>query len=171
MNKKSVLIILPAIDFNEEEYLTVKSILAKNGLNLFIASDANNLCIGKNGLRVKADVSFYNVHNSNFSAIVFIGGSGVKNYWKNPKLFEIAHRFNSNKKLVAAICSAPVILANAGLLEDKEATCYTSDREELIAKGAIYRDASVVQSKNIITAQSAASSKEFAELITDKLKG
>ena len=89
MINRSLLIILPAENFNEEEYLTTKRILEISGFKLFIASDANVLCVGKNGLKVRADVSFFNMNENNFAGIVFIGGSGVKKYWENQNLYKI----------------------------------------------------------------------------------
>lgn len=171
MIKRSLLLILPAEDFNEDEYLTVKRILEISGFKLFVASDANSLCIGKKGLKVKADVSFFNMNENNFTGIIFIGGSGVKKYWDKKNLHIIANKFFDKKKLVAAICSAPVILAKAGLIEGKDATCYPEDRRELEKCGVNYKYESVVIQKNIITAQDSASSLDFANAIVNfKLK-
>ena len=167
MINKSLLIILPAENFNETEYLTVKHILEISGFKLFIASDAHSLCTGKNGLKVRADVSFFNMNENNFGGIIFIGGSGVKNYWGNQNLYKIAKRFCEKKKLISAICSAPVILAKAGLLEGKDATCYPEDRNELEKCGINYKDQSVVIQKNIITARDSSSSNDFANAIVN----
>ena len=167
MINKSLLLILPAENFNETEYLTVKHILEISGFKLFIASDAHSLCTGKNGLKVRADVSFFNMNENNFAGIIFIGGSGVKNYWGNQNLYKIAKRFCEKKKLVSAICSAPVILAKAGLLEGKDATCYPEDRKELEKCGINYKDQSVVIQKNIITARDSSSSNDFANAIAN----
>ena len=167
MINRSLLIILPAENFNEEEYLTTKQILEASGFKLFIASDANVLCIGKNGLKVRADVSFFNMNENNFSGIVFIGGSGVKKYWDKENLHKIAKKFFEKKKLVAAICSAPVILARAGLLDGKDATSYPEDRREMEKCGINYIYQSVVIQKNIITAQDSSSSRDFANTIVN----
>ena len=166
---KSILFILPKKNFNEIEFLTTKRILEKNGCKIFIASDAGSFCEGKQGLKIKHDISFFNVNENNFSAIVFIGGSGVKEYWNNQMLHKIALKFHQKKKITAAICSAPVILAYAGILQNVEATCYPDDKPELLKNGAVYKDVNVVVRKNIITGKDAASSEEFAEAILTKL--
>ena len=167
MINRSLLLILPAENFNEEEYLTTKRILEISGFKLFIASDANVLCVGKNGLKVRADVSFFNMNENNFAGIVFIGGSGVKKYWDKENLYKIAKKFYVKKKLVAAICSAPVILARAGLLEGKDATCYPEDRREMEKCGINYIYQPVVIQKNIITAQDSSSSCDFANAVVN----
>ncbi|MGE5430818.1 MAG: DJ-1/PfpI family protein [Syntrophomonadaceae bacterium] len=168
MINKSILLILPAKDFNEEEFLTVKNTFEKKDLKIFIAS-GNGLCTGKSGLKVKADISFFNIHESNFAAIVFIGGQGVKDYWNNSILHKTSQKFFNSKKPVAAICSAPVILAKAGLLKGMASTCFADDKKELERAGAEYKDMPVVVRKKIVTAQNAQASLEFSEAIISLL--
>lgn len=168
--KNSILIILPATNFNEIEYLSVKTVLENSGFNTFTASDANGLCVGQNGLKVKADVSFFNMHESNFIAIVFIGGPGIKKYWSNPSLHSIANKFLKKNKIVGAICSSPVILAKAGLLSGYETTCFENDKQELEKEGVAYKNLPVVISKNLITANGPSAAQDFAEKIIEKIK-
>lgn len=169
MINKSILLVLPAKDFNEEEFLTVKNAFEKKGMNIFIASDSNGLCTGKSGLKVKADINFYNIHESNFAALVFIGGSGVKDYWNNSILHKTSQKFFNSKKPVAAICSAPVILAKAGLLKGLASTCYADDKKELERTGAEYKDMPVVVRKKIVTAQNAQAANDFSEAVISLL--
>jgi protease I len=166
----SVLLFLAAKDFNEDEYLIVKKTLEKENFKVFIASDAHSLCVGTRGMKVRADVSFFNMHESNFIAIVIIGGNGIKTYWNDLHLHNLVNCFNKSNKITAAICSAPVVLAKAGLLEGKEATCYHKDKQDLENNGAIYIDNPVVFKKNIITAQDASSAHDFAQRIAERLK-
>ncbi len=170
IQNKSILIVLPAENFNEQEFLGTKNTLVKSGLNIFIASDAHSVCTGVQGLKVRADVNFFNLHVSNFAGIVFIGGPGVLNYWNNVFLRNISRKFYESNKIVAAICSAPVILARAGLLNEKEATCFPNDKNELESEGAIYIERNVVVSGKIITAQGPHAAIEFGNKIIEVLK-
>ncbi len=169
MIKKSILLILPAEDFNEEEFLTVKNLLEKSNYKIFIASDAHTLCTGCSGLKVRADVSFYNMNENNFAGIVFIGGKGVKSYWNNPFLHRIANKFNTSRKMIAAICSAPVLLARAGILANYNATRFPEDRKELEREGVEFKDSAVVVSKNIITAQAPFAASDFTNTLIEQL--
>ena len=169
MPSKSVLLIVPAVDFNEQEYLTVYGELIKNGFKIFIASDAHTICTGSNGLKVKNDVNFFNMREANFGAVVFIGGHGVRNYWDNQSLHVIAKKFLAAKKIVAAICSAPVIIARAGILDGINASCFPEDKREIERERGIYSDAPVTVAKKIITAQGPASAKEFVLRIINEL--
>ena len=165
MNNKNILIILPAKNFNSEEFLITKQIFEKNGFKVFISSDAYSLCEGDNGIKVKADVSIFNIHPSNFLAVVFIGGDGVRKYWENKAYHKIASSFVKLDKVVAAICAAPIILQRAGLLDNKNATCYPPDKKELEKSSTMYQDVSVVVEGKIITGQSYLAATEFANAV------
>lgn len=167
--KKSVLIILAAKDFNEDEFLVVKSILEKEGLKVFIASDAHSLCVGNRGMKVRPDVSFFNMRENNFGAIVLIGGNGIKKYWNNPQLHKLIFDFDKTNKVVAAICSAPVILSRSGLLDGKEATCFKGSQQDLENDNVEYVDKPAHFRKNIITAQDVSAAQEFASIIVERL--
>jgi protease I len=166
---KSILLILPASDFNEQEYLIIYNILINKGFKVFIASDAHTICTGKNGLKVKNDVNFFNMREANFAALLFIGGSGVKNYWDNISLHLLAKKFQQSKKTIGAICSAPVIIARGSLLNGINATCYPEDKRELERGGAVYIDSPVVASKKIITAQGPQAAQEFADCFINEI--
>ncbi len=167
MNKKSILFILPSLQFNDTEFSVVKKTLEDNGIKIFIASDSNTLCISNTGRKVKADINFFNIHENNFAGIVFIGGNGARAYWDNVLLQNAAVKFKAAGKIVAAICSAPLILAKAGILNEIPAACYFEDKNELIRLGIEYVEAPVVVKSNIITANEPSSSLNFAQVICD----
>ena len=168
MTNNSVLLILPAEDFNEQEYLIISNALERAQMKVFIASDANTLCIGSNGLKVKNDVQFYNIHESNFGGIVFIGGKGVKNYWDNTNLHLIAQKFQKNRKPVGAICSAAVILAKAGVITGC-ATCYPENKLEIEKEGIEFKDEPVIKNNNTITGRDPMAAVEFAKVFLYEL--
>lgn len=161
--KNSVLIFLPAEDFNETEYLTVKNYFVSKGKKVFITSDDHTFCSGNKRLKVKSDVSFFNINEKNFDGFILIGGQGSRNYKTNSTLQKIAVKFNDSKKTIGAICSAPLILASAGLL--KQATCFSEVRNELIASGVDYKDFPIVVDRNIVTAEGPNTAGRFSETV------
>lgn len=170
ITKNSILIFLSANSFSEEEYLIIKKVFLNAGKRIFITSDSHTVCCGDNGLKVKADTDFYNVNDKNFSAIVLIGGKGSKDYWDNETLHKITRDFQSAGRIVAAICSAPIILARAGLLTNIPTTCWSEDKNELIKLGINYNDRSVVVEKGVITSDGPRSAKQFAETVLNMIK-
>ena len=160
MIKKSVLLILPAQKFNEEEYLIITNALERAEIKVFLASDSYSLCVGSNGMKVKNDVQLYNIHEGNFGGLILMGGSGMRNYWNDSIIQSIVQKFSKSKKPVGAICSAVIILAKAGVLSEC-AACHSDDRKELEKQGVDYKDLPVVIQKNIITAQNPPAAPEF----------
>ena len=159
--KKSILLIIAVNDFNETEFLTVKTELARKNYNVFIASDSDGFCRGENGLKVKGDISFFNMKAANFGGVIVIGGKGIKGYRDNIMLHSLIKEFNRAKKAIGAICGAPVVLSRAGILAEKDAVCYYPDKAELEKSGAIYKDSDIVVSKNIITAKGPSTTSQF----------
>ncbi|MGB5892865.1 MAG: DJ-1/PfpI family protein [Ignavibacteriaceae bacterium] len=170
ITQNSILIFLSANSFSEEEYLTIRKVFIKAGKRIFITSDSHSVCSGDNGLKVKADTDFYNVNDKNFSAVVLIGGKGSKDYWDNETLHKIARNFQGAGKIVAAICSAPIILARAGLLSKIPATCWYEDKNELINLGIEYKDRSIIAENAVVTADGPRSAEQFAETVLNMIK-
>ena len=156
---------MPKKDFNEEEYTVVRNRMLKAGKQIFITSDDHFSCSGSKGMKVKSDTSFYNVNVNNFGAFILIGGSGSRHYWKNETLHKIIRKFFDAKKIIAAICSSPITLAKAGILQSKKATCFDEDKIELINSGIDYQNKNIVIDENVVTANDARSTLQFAEAI------
>ena len=72
---------------------------------------------------------------------------------------------------MAAICIAPVTLANAGLLKGRKATVYQSQTDALVRGGAHYTKAAVQVDGRIITADGPDSATRFGEAIRHALTG
>lgn len=165
LTQNSLLIFLPKKDFNEEEFIIVKKCLLKASKKIFITSDDHFVCLGSRGMKVKSDTSLNNINVNNFSGMILIGGSGSRAYWKNESLHKIIKTFFDANKVVAAICSSPIILAKAGILQNKKATCYAEDKMELNNAGIDYQEKNVVADGNVVTADNSHSALQFAEAI------
>ncbi|HPI37553.1 MAG TPA: DJ-1/PfpI family protein [Ignavibacteriaceae bacterium] len=168
--KRSILLFIPGKDFSEVEYFTIRDYLQKRGVNVFITSDANNLCTGDNGFKVKSEVSFFNINENNFSGIVLIGGSGASIYFDNKVLHKLLIRFYSKKKIIAAICTAPLILGKAGLLVETPATSHNSVKQEMLFSRCNFKDFPVVIHNNIITANGPGAAVDFASAILNMME-
>jgi len=168
IGKKIVIVIAPSM-FRDEEFQIPYEYLKSEGADVFIASTTLSEAIGKLGLRVKPDITINKISTDVFDAIVFVGGPGVKAYWDDKSIHRLAKSFLDNNKIVAAICSAPVILARAGLIKGKRVTSFPGDEEEMKKSGCIYTSAIVEKDGKIITGNGPAAAKSFAETITKTL--
>ena len=164
--KKIVMII--AQIFEEPEFKYPKEIFDNEGANVTIASSTLSMATG-GSLSVKPDILIDDIKVKYFDAIVFIGGFGVTEYFENPQAHRIARQALEADKILAAICMAPRILANADVLKGKKATCFPNVREDIKAKGGIVTGEMVERDGNIITGNGPGAATKFGETIASAL--
>jgi protease I len=170
--KKSILMIIAPKDFRDEELRIPKSNFEKNGFSVFVAS-SEETSYGMMGSVVERDLTLEEALEriENFDAVVFVGGSGSVVYFNNSLVKEIASKAYQRDKVVGAICLAPVILANSGILENKRATVFDHEYIKIIEdKGAIYSKENVVVDGRIVTSNSPNVALKFSEEIIKRLK-
>lgn len=165
VKSKKVVMIIASNNFRDEELLKPREVLEKNGVKVTLASSSLKEAKGMLGAKVKPDILFTDINVADYDAVIFVGGTGADEYWDNSTAHKIANDANSAKKIVGAICIAPVTLAKAGLLKNKKATTYSSTVNEIKSAGANYTGADVEMDGNIITASGPAAAQKFGETI------
>ena len=108
---------------------------------------------GKHGYPAKADLSFDEVNESDFDALIIPGGYAPDKLRKLPKVLEITRKFHEQKKLIAFICHAGWIPISAKVIKGITCTCYEAIKDDLINAGANYVDQSVVVDKHFISSR------------------
>ena len=101
----------------------------------------------------------------------FIGGSGAKEYFNNKYAQGIAKQAAEKKKVLGAICIAPTILANAGVLKGVSATSFPSEESQLRSAGAKYTGSDVERDGLIITGSGPQAATQFGQAIVKALEG
>lgn len=167
-NKKVIIIIAPE-RFRDEEYIEPRRILEEAGASITVASSATGRVTGMLGAVVIPDISLEEVHPEEYDAVIFVGGGGAAAYFDDEKALEIAKEA-ARSKVLGAICIAPQILANAGLLKGKSATVFSSQIEALKAQGADYTGAPVERDGNIITAEGPTAAANFGKAVLAALE-
>ena len=127
-NKKAVLIIAKEI-FRDEELFDTQKALESGGITTTVASSVVGTCKGKLGATAESTVLVSELSADDYDAIVFIGGGGAMEYYDNTDALNLAKDALAKGKVVSAICIGPRILANAGLLQGKQATCFESEAD------------------------------------------
>lgn len=173
MNKK-IAIIIAFKDFKDEEYFVTKEVLLKAGLIVATVSNSQGIAQGVSGGEAEVDVLLNELKVEDYQAMVFVGGPGCLVNLDNQFSYQIVQQAIEQKKLLAAICISPVILAKAGVLQGKQATVWSSPLDKsaikiLQEKGAIYQDKAVVVDNQIITANGPAAAQEFGQAIVQTL--
>ena len=167
---KTIFVFL-ADGFEEIEALTPVDILRRAGLSVKTVSVMDEQVVsGAHGVPVMADVMFDEVNAEDAEMILLPGGlPGATNLDAHQGLSQMILDFAKEEKPLAAICAAPLVFGNRGLLEGKKATCYPGF--ETYLKGAQYTAALVEKDGNFITGKGPGAAMEFAFAIVEKYCG
>lgn len=170
MANKNILMIVAQQGFRDEEYEVPRKIFREKGFEVVVAASEKGIATGKLGTQTTVDLAIDNIEISDFQAMVLIGGPGVTGYFQSEKVWNLVREAEKQDKVIAAICIAPTILANAGVLQGKKATAFPSEEQNLVQKGAQFSGNSVEVDGNIITASGPEAAREFGEKIVSLLE-
>ncbi|MDY0088431.1 MAG: DJ-1/PfpI family protein [Coriobacteriia bacterium] len=166
---KNVLMVIAPRDFRDEEYAHPKQVLESRGARVVTASTTPGPCIGKLGMHAEATLAVSDADALDYDAVVFIGGAGSAVFFDDPYAQALARAARVNKRVLAAICIAPSVLAHAGLLAGVEATAFESQKEDLEKHGAIWTGEPVTVDGLVITANGPDAAWDFGNAIADAL--
>ncbi|MDD5614561.1 MAG: DJ-1/PfpI family protein [Candidatus Omnitrophica bacterium] len=161
--------VVPKNGYRDEELFVSKEVFQDHGFKADIASSSLGKCSGMLGQDIYAEFTMDSIIIDDYVAVVFIGGIGAKEYWNNKKAHKIAVEAYKKGKVLAAICTAPVTLANAGLLKGKKSAVSEFLKDKIERKGAIYTIRGVEADGNIVTSSGPASSEGFAYKVIELL--
>ena len=160
-----------ATGFEEVEALTIVDVLRRADIDAKMVSMTDGKVVqGTHGVNIEADMMFEEADYDNCEMIVLPGGlPGATNLGAHTGLREKITAFAKAGRKVAAICAAPMVLADCGILEGKNATIYPGMEEEL--KGAQATRANVTVDGSLITGKGPALAMEFALALVEQLRG
>ncbi len=168
--RKVLIVIFPG-KFREGGHFRTIEALTSQGAKITVASTRLEKSVGMTAPReVMPDVLLSKVKAADFDAIIFIGGKGAIEHYNNRAAQNLASEAAEKKKVLGAFCNAPCILANAGVLKDKKATAFKSEKDNLVAKGAKYQEKDVVTDGKIVTANGPKAARKFAQELIKKLR-
>ena len=153
MSKKVAICIADGCE--EIEALTVVDLLRRAGIQVDMISVLNKkLVTGSHGIAFETDKSVLELGADidSYDGIILPGGMPGTNYLRESSfVLNTVTKFEKEKKLVAAICAAPTVLAYAGILRGRKATSFPGTETEM--KGVDYQTTEVVVDGNVITSR------------------
>lgn len=157
--------------FEEIEAVSIIDVLRRAEFEVTIVSVTEKLEVtGSHSIKIEADHLFESVNYEQIDMIVLPGGMpGSSNLNEHLGLREQILNFNESGKQLGAICAAPLVFGNLGILKTKKATCYPGFENQL--HGAVVTGDNVVVTENIVTGKGAGVAIEFALAIVEKYKG
>ena len=169
---KSKAVIFLANGCEEIEALTVADILrrAKSDVALVSINETTDV-VSSHNVHIVADAVFADMDFSETEMLILPGGMpGSNNLQGYKPLEEKILEFNEKGKMLAAICAAPKVFGQLGLLEGKNACCHPGFEEELLGANVVM-DHPAVRDGNIITGRSMGCAIPFGLLILRSLEG
>jgi 4-methyl-5(b-hydroxyethyl)-thiazole monophosphate biosynthesis len=165
-------VIVPlAPGFEEIEAITIIDVLRRAGISVTTVSLSESVDVeGAHGITVKADKLFSGSVFDGADMIVLPGGMpGSVNLNNHEGLRRKIVEFNNQGRYLGAICAAPLVFGELGLLKNREATCYPGFEHHL--KEAILSTQPVVQDGKIITGRGAGKALGFSLMLVEVLAG
>ena len=163
MNKREKTAIVFMADGMEMcECLLTVDILRRAGIRVITASVMENRTVtASHQVKIESDVLAAEADCEKADILILPGGRvGTENLRKSEIVRTQCRAFSAEGKFVAAICAAPSILADLGLLEGKEATCHPDYEDKM--EGAVLTHESVAVAGNMITGQGLGAGFPFA---------
>lgn len=157
--------------FEEMEAIAPLDLLRRAGVKVLTVGVAGKQVCGSHGIIVEADITLPQMDLTDLEMIILPGGMGGVTTVRGSEASMDALRFAwENGKFVAAICAGPTVLADMGIPDGKNATCYPG-LEGQMGSAHMVPDAAVVRDRMLITGTAAGCSIPFGLALVAALKG
>ncbi|TME35692.1 MAG: type 1 glutamine amidotransferase [Chloroflexi bacterium] len=134
-----------------------------------VGESAGKAYTGSHGYPAQAEVGAKDVRAEDFDGVVIPGGYAPDKMRRNPAMVDLVKSLDRDGKLVAAICHAGWMLAEADIVRGRRTTSVANIRTDLIHAGANWEDAEVVVDRNLVTSREPKDLPAFGEAIIDSL--
>lgn len=157
--------------FEEIEAFSIVDILRRCQIEVTIVGLKRDVIEGAHEIKIIPDKYIEDIRVKDFDAVVCPGGSpGYENLKKDRRVIKMIKEAHGQKKVVAAICGAPVVLSKAGILNGKACTIYPGMEDELLKGGGKpVGEELVVVDENIITSKGPGTALVFSFKLAEKL--
>ncbi len=156
----------------ELEAVTIIDLLRRAKIEVVTAGLNDEPVVASRGVCLIPDISIDDAIDQNFDMIVLPGGlPGAEHLDNDPRIKSLLKKMANDEKYTAAICAAPKVLANAGILSNKKATSYPGFLEDLDLPDTDLKTDPVVIDGNVITSRGPGTAMDFALALIETLAG
>lgn len=154
----------------ELEAITIIDLLRRANIEVISASLDDQPVRASRGTVLIADTSLDKVLQQEFDMIVLPGGlPGADHLNEDPRIKQLLVSMAEQDKFTAAICAAPKVFANSGLLDGRHATAFPGTLEKLNLPNTTLDSAPVVQDGKVITSRGPGTAMDFALTLIENL--
>lgn len=164
-------VLVPLADGCEElEAVTIVDLLRRGGIEVVTAGLGNGVVRASRGVQLLPDTTLDAALGDDYDMVVLPGGMpGASRLKDDPRILALLQKMAAADKYTAAICAAPMVLAEAGVLVGKQATSYPGFLDD--AAGVSVRSEAVVQDGKVLTSRGPGTAMDFALALVEILAG
>lgn len=156
--------------FEETEAIAPLDLLRRAGVQIATVGLNGKIVYGSHGIGVEADLEISEMDLTDMEMIILPGGlGGVASIRACAAAMEAVRFAWENGKYTAAICAGPTVLADLGITNGKNATCYPGCESQM-GNANMVAEAAVTDGK-LITGTSAGCAVPFGLALIKALKG
>ena len=156
--------------FEETEAIAPLDLLRRAGVEVKTVGLNGKVIYGGHGIGVEADMEISQMDLKDLEMIILPGGlGGVASIRGCQAAMEAVRYAHENGKYTAAICAGPTVLADLGIVDDKNATCYPGCEGQMGTANMV--EAAAVTDGKLITGTSAGCAVPFGLALITALKG
>lgn len=156
--------------FEETEAIAPLDLLRRAGVEVATVGLNGKVIYGSHGIGITADLEIGEMDLTKMEGIILPGGLGGVASIRACREAMDAIRFAwDNNKLTAAICAGPTVLADLGIADGKNATCYPGCEGQMGSANMVA--AAAVTDGNLITGTSAGCAVPFGLALIEAIKG
>ena len=157
--------------FEETEAIAPLDLLRRAGVDVLTVGVTGKTVFGSHKIGIEADITIEEMDLTNLDMIILPGGlGGVASARASKPALDALDFAWKNGKFVAAICAGPTVLADLGITDGKNATCYPGC-EGGMGSATMIADATCVRDGKLITGTSAGCAIPFGLALIEALKG
>lgn len=166
-------VLVPLADGCEElEAVTIIDLLRRAGIEVTVAGLKPGIVKASRDVQLVPDVTLDVALQDHYDMLVLPGGMpGATNLKADPRILDLVRRMAADGKYTAAICAAPTVLLEAGVLAGKQATSYPGFLDALNPPGVALSSAPVVQDGTIVTSRGPGTAMDFSLTLIETLAG
>lgn len=158
--------------FEELEAVTIMDLLRRAGVEVISAGLAAGPVTASRGTVLLPDTTLDEALKQNYDMVVLPGGMpGAKHLNEDARIKPLLRKMADSGKFTGAICAAPFVLAEAGLLAGKRATSYPGFVDKMNLPDVRYVNDPVVIDGKIITSRGPGTAMDFALTLIETLLG
>lgn len=157
--------------FEETEAIAPLDLLRRAGVSVLTVGVNGKTVYGGHNIGIEADITLSEMDLTNLDMIILPGGlGGVASVRASKEAMEALRFAWNNGKFVAAICAGPTVLADLGITDGRNATCYPGC-ESGMGSANVVADVPCVRDGKLITGTSAGCAIPFGLALIAALKG